>query len=433
MPPRRTAPNAPPKKPVAEHLDDTHADLELRRQLQSRGLKAEVKAQVYRTDPSYVAFDKAKACILNPDTIAITANDSRLQIVAAHFWGMFDRTNMTRRHGKEYGQVKSAQGRLVDAAWKGVIADPGAMAEIKNARTLAERRAHAFWNMMDAYFVYITALAKSIVPLGSADAAPADSVTQAPPPPQGYAWANVREDVDRATLTMTNDALPYFGYTFEYPSHMDDMVQTIQSWAKATQLTRGHDVGFDGTTGVEAWTEVIVLPQVGRKKPETVRKTYLRDTGKSIVYLAALFVEHAAKTIAANITAKNEAERSEREQRRARRAFTQTAIQKFGRGAELQAKELEQMKSIVVLTEGPKGTERANFLTSGGAQAAETQAAAAASAGSAARSESGAPAAPAQPFDFFAQLVGAGGIKANPFGNARRKSSLLLTRYPRVY
>ena len=89
MPPRRTAPKAPPKKPVAEHFDATYADVELRQQFQSRGLKARGDKRATRNDPYYLAFDKAKGIILADSTLGISEDDSNRMIAEAHFWGMF--------------------------------------------------------------------------------------------------------------------------------------------------------------------------------------------------------------------------------------------------------------------------------------------------------------------------------------------------------
>ena len=432
MPPRRTAPKDPPKKPVAEHLDATYADLELRQQFQSRGLKARGDKRATRTDPYYLAFDKAKGIILSDTTFAITEDDSARMIAEAHFWGMFadppQAGQADRRWGREIGVIKGEITRLGrnDPI---TVADPGAMNEIRDVMTLAERRGNAHWNVMDAYYVYIVALAKTVVPLGSANAAPVNSVELAPEPPKGHAWANVSQDIWRAADAVEKGALQRFGYSdktdsgdYMYNERRNTMLQTIKSWAEAVLTTRGHATGFDGDSVMETWQEVIQVPG---KRPQTVRKTVVRDTGRHVRDFAASFVDFVVKLTHATNEARREALYAERDQARARADFRKAAMQKSREGKAMTADELAWYKTLVspkekkvevvsTPTDAPAPRQRGGLLGPAVARAP-------------------APPAPpeSEPDDFMAEIQKVG--RGNPHRGSRLIKSFPTTRYLRVY
>ena len=436
MPPRRTAPKNPPKKPVAEHLDATYADLELRQQFQSRGLKARGDKRATRTDPYYLAFDKAKGIILADSTLGISEDDSNRMIAEAHFWGMFadppQAGQADRRWGREIGVIKGEITRLGrnDPI---TVADPGAMNEIRDVMTLAERRGNAHWNVMDAYYVYIVALAKTVVPLGSATAAPSKSLELAPEPPQGKAWANVSQDIWRAHDVVEKGALLRFGYSdkttsgdYMYNERRNTMLQTIKSWAEAVLTTRGRDTGFDGDSVMETWQEVISVPQGKGKKAQTVSKTVVRDTGRHVRDFAASFVDFVVKLTHASNEAKRAALYAEREQTRARAEFRKATMQKSREGKSLSPEELAWYKTLIpskVKTEveivstpadAPAPRQRGGLLGPAVARAP-------------------APPAPpeSEPDDFMAEIQKVG--RGNPHRGSRLIKSFPTTRYLRVY
>lgn len=433
MPPRRTAPKAPPEKPVAEHLDATHADLELRQQFQSRGLKAKVQAQALRTDPNYIAFDNAKRLILSDTTLAVTEDDSARMIAEAHFWGMFadppQAGQADRRWGREIGVIKgevTRLGRNVPIT----VADPGAMNEIRDVMTLAERRGNAHWNVMDAYYVYIVALAKTVVPLGSANAAPVNSVELAPEPPKGYAWANVSQDIWRAHDAVEKGALLRFGYSdkttsgdYMYNERRNTMLQTIKSWAEAVLTTRGHATGFDGDSVMETWQEVIQVPG---KRPQTVRKTVVRNTGRHVRDFAASFVDFVVKLTHASNEAKRAALYAEREQSRARAEFRKATMQKSREGKSLSPEELAWYKTLI-----PSKVKTEVEIVSTPADAPAPRRGGGLLGPATARPP--APPAPpeSEPDDFMAELQKIG--LSNPHRGSRLITRFPTTRYPRVY
>jgi hypothetical protein len=419
---------------VAEHLDATYADLELRQQFQSRGIKAKGDKRATRNDPYYLAFDKAKGIILADSTLGISEDDSNRVIAEAHFWAMFaniQQGHTDRRWGREVGRIQGEITRL-GRNFPITVADPGALNEIKDVMTVAERRGNAHWNVMDAYYVYIVALAKTVVPLGSANAAPLKSLELAPEPPQGKAWANVSQDVWRAAEAVEKGALQQFGYSdktaageYVFVERRNAMLQTIKSWAEAVLTTRGRDTGFDGDSVMETWQEVISVPQGKGKKAQTVSKTVTADTGQHIRDFAALFVDFYIKLTHANNEARREALYAEREQSRARADFRKAAMQKSREGKAMTAEQLAWYKTLV-----PSKGEKVEIVSTPTDAPAPRQ-----RGGLLGPAVARAPAPPAppesEPDDFMAEIQKVG--RGNPHRGSRLIKSFPTTRYLRVY
>jgi hypothetical protein len=129
------------------------------------------------------------------------------------------------------------------------------MAGINHIADLASIRAKAFDNVMEAYLLYITAVAKLAGPKTAQSVEPPGD---APPLPRGFGWLPVAEDI-HAARDMMKAAAGADGFGIEMALHPDfyaDYMETVESWADVTLDDRGAWDYFGGPYMLTTWKEV---------------------------------------------------------------------------------------------------------------------------------------------------------------------------------
>ena len=164
---------------------------------------------VRRTSKRFVEFEAAKKCIIDPRTRCLTLDDPARETAVLHFRDMFE-GGRADAYGKETGTIVMPYARLGGGPSVVTIADYTATAGVGNMLNVVEVRARAFSNVMDAYFVYLTALAKTVVPVKLPHVAPS-TVPEAPELPNGFGWADVTAAAENAKRQMIKAGRDIFG------------------------------------------------------------------------------------------------------------------------------------------------------------------------------------------------------------------------------
>jgi len=276
---------------------------------------------VRRTSPRYVAFDKARKCIIDPRTRCLTPDDPAVQTAELHFQGMFQGSR-EELYGKERGTVVMPYGRLGGGPSEAIIADYTATAGVGRMIDVVEVRAAAFSNVMDAYLVYLTALAKTVVPVARPHVDPS-AVPEAPTLPGGYGWAEVTLAVEKAKLLMATAGRSIFGIDSTYhPERYADYIETIGAWADVSLELRGAWDYFDGLHMVATWTE-----GTGKAAQKRVAKTFVTPAE-----FMDDFVRAEAKIQELNVDERKALKYAEQDQRKARMARLKAEPRLSGRG-----------------------------------------------------------------------------------------------------
>ena len=264
---------------------------------------------VLRTSKRFVEFEAAKKCIIDPRTRCLTLADPALETATLHFQDMFEGVRADR-YGKETGTIVMPYARLGGGPSVVTIADYTATAGVGNMLNVVEVRARAFSNVMDAYFVYLTALVKTVVPVKLPHVAPS-TVPEAPELPNGFGWADVAIAVENAKRQMIKAGRVIFGINPDlHPERSADYLETVSAWADVSLELRGAWDYFDGLNMVTTWTE-----GTGKAAEKRVAKTVVAP-----VEFMDDFVRADTKIQEANVAELKALKYAEQDQRKARRA-----------------------------------------------------------------------------------------------------------------
>lgn len=207
----------------------------------------------YRLSPRFQRFEQAKEYILSRPYLL--KNDPAVAAVEKHFWDMFNgpRSDLYGREERTYSTPVSRYD--TSGTKRVVIADWEAMAGINRIADLAEIRARAFENVVEAYLLYVTALTK----LAGPPAGPAVEVSaDAPKLPAGLAWLPVEREVF-AARDMMKAAAGAQGFGIDaklHPDFYNDYIETVESYADVSLEDRGAWDYFGGPYMLTTWTEV---------------------------------------------------------------------------------------------------------------------------------------------------------------------------------
>ena len=264
---------------------------------------------VRRTSKRFVEFEAAKKCIIDPRTRCLTLDDPARETAVLHFRDMFE-GGRADAYGKETGTIVMPYARLGGGPSVVTIADYTATAGVGNMLNVVEVRARAFSNVMDAYFVYLTALAKTVVPVKLPHVAPS-TVPEAPELPNGFGWADVTAAAENAKRQMIKAGRDIFGINPGlHPERSADYLETVSAWAAVSLELRGAWDYFDGLNMVTTWTE-----GTGKAAEKCVAKAFVAP-----VEFMDEFVRADTKIQEANVAERKELMYAAQDQHKARRA-----------------------------------------------------------------------------------------------------------------